>query len=181
MSGLPHRHLSSFLTDSPSHTHIHTDHGEAKQAASLQTWDKERGKETTAERPGGVGQTTGLVCHQSTQCWHLTYLCSITVSLVVIQRGLWGPWTVPGFSDGLSDYVIPANKMGQGLLSGPEASWRYTAHIHLAKLPYSAEQGGCVWELSGAKLVGIFRNLTMAHAVSLTIWMFTSQCLVCED
>lgn len=94
---------------------------------------------------------------------------------------LWGPWTVPGFPDELSDYLIPVNKMGQGLLSGPEASWHHTAHVHMAKLPYSPEQGGCVWELAEAKLVGIFKNLTVAHAVSLTIWTFTSGCLVCED
>lgn len=84
---------------------------------------------------------------------------------------------VPGFCDGLSDYVVPANKMGQGLLSGPEASWHHTAHVHMAP----QNKGGCVWELSGAKLIGIFKKHTMAHAVSLTIFMFTCQCLVCED
>lgn len=71
--------------------------------------------------------------------------------------------------------------MGQGLLSGPEASWHHTAHVHTAKRSYSPGQGRCVWELSGAKLVGLFKNHTMAHAVSLTTWMFTCQYLVCED
>jgi len=176
VAGQLHRHLSPFLTDSPSHTHVHTDHGEAKQAASLQTWDKGQGKETSADGLGGVGQTTRLVCHVP-QCWHSTHLHSITVSLVVIQRGLWGPGTVPGFSDGLSDHIMPANKM----LSGPEASWHHTAHVHMAKLSHSPERGSCVWELSGAELVGVFKNHTMAHAVSLTIQTFTCQCLVCED
>lgn len=176
MAGLLHRQICPFLTDSPSHTYIPTGHGEAKQAASVQTWDKKQGKEGL----GAVGQTTRLVCHIP-QCWHSTYLRSITVSPVVIQRGLRGPWTVPGFSDGLSHYIIPANQMGQGLLSGPEASWHHTARVHTAKRSYSPEQGGCVWELSGVKPVGLFKNHTMAHAVSLTTWMFTCQCLVCED
>lgn len=71
--------------------------------------------------------------------------------------------------------------MGQGLLSGPEASWHHTAHIHMAKISLSPEQGGCVWELSGEKLVGLLKKHTMAHAVILTIQMFTCQYLVCED
>lgn len=67
--------------------------------------------------------------------------------------------------------------MGQGLLSGPEASWHHTAPAHMAP----QNKGGCVWELSGAKLIGMFKTHTTAHAVSLTIFMFTCQCLVSED
>lgn len=71
--------------------------------------------------------------------------------------------------------------MGQGLLPGPKASWHHTAYVHMDKLSSSPEQGSYVWDLSEAKLLGVHKNHTRARAVSLTVWMFTCQCLVCED
>lgn len=168
---LPIPHWLSF-----PHTHTHRPwSGQASSSAPDLGW--RIGKTDTAAGLCGVGQTIRLVCHIP-QCWHSTYLHSITISPVVIQRGLRGPWLVPGFSSGLSDYIIPANKMGQRLLSGPKASYNHAAHLPMAKLSHSPEQSGCVWELSGAKLFGVLKNRTVAHAVSLT--MFTCQCLVCE-
>lgn len=177
MAGLLHCHLPPFLTDTPSCTHCRsgTDHGEAKQAASLQTWAKEEGKETSAEGLGDVGQTTRLLCHIP-QCWHSPYLHSITVSPVVIQRGLW----VPGqFLVSLMSYQImlyQQMKWARDCSLGPKASWHHTARVHMAKPSYSPEQGGSAW----GKASWCIQNHTMAHAVSLTIQMFTSQCLVCE-
>lgn len=87
---------------------------------------------------------------QTTRHWYDTY------STHLIQRALWVPCTVPGISDGLSNYqFVPVNKMSQALLPGPEADQHHTAYVHVAKLSSSPEQGSCVWDLSDAKLLGV--------------------------
>ena len=126
----------------------------------------------------------GWVVWDRPQDWYAMYLSAGTQHTSIASLYLWWSFRedygVPGqFLASLMGYqiIMPANKM----LSGPEASWHHTAHVHMAKLSHSPERGSCVWELSGAELVGVFKNHTMAHAVSLTIQTFTCQCLVCED
>lgn len=130
----------------------------------------------SAKGLGGAGWGTGLVCH-ILQHWCFIFLYIINVFLVDSRVPLNKP--LPGFWDGLSSCVTMANKIGQGLLSCPEATWHHSTQVHMAKSLHSRTRED-VSELSGAKLIGIFKNHSMAHFVSLTLQMLTWQRLVCE-